>query len=60
LNKILSGPQEVGRQIDFLAQELNRETNTIGSKSSLKEISDRVVQMKVQLEKMREQGLNLE
>lgn len=60
LNKILNGPQEVGRQIDFLAQELNRETNTIGSKSSLQEISDRVVQMKVQLEKMREQGLNLE
>lgn len=60
LDKILSGTREVGRQIDFLAQELNRETNTIGSKSSLKEISDRVVQMKVQLEKMREQGLNLE
>lgn len=60
LNKILDGPQEVGRQIDFLAQELNRETNTIGSKSSLQEISDRVVQMKVQLEKIREQGLNLE
>lgn len=51
---------EVGRQIDFILQEMNRETNTIGSKSNLKEISDEVVKMKMQLEKMREQGLNLE
>jgi len=60
LDSIISEGGEVGRQIDFLIQELNRETNTIGSKSSLKEISDCVVQMKVQLEKIREQGLNLE
>lgn len=60
LQKLLNGPREVGRQIDFMAQELNRETNTIGSKSSLQKISECVVQMKVQLEKMREQGLNLE
>lgn len=51
---------EIGRQIDFLVQELNRETNTIGSKSSLKELSHHVVQMKVNLEKVREQGLNLQ
>ncbi len=51
---------EAGRQIDFLVQELGRETNTIGSKSSMDEISHAVVQMKVQLEKIREQGLNLE
>ncbi len=60
LDSILSKGGEVGRQIDFLIQELNRETNTIGSKSNLKDISDSVVQMKVQLEKIREQGLNLE
>lgn len=60
LDGIISQGGEVGRQIDFLIQELNRETNTIGSKSSVKEISDYVVQMKVQLEKIREQGLNLE
>lgn len=60
LDLIITEGGEVGRQIDFLIQELNRETNTIGSKSSLKEISDCVVQMKVQLEKIREQGLNLE
>lgn len=60
LNELLETDGEIGRQIDFLIQELNRETNTIGSKSALKEISDSVVQMKVQLEKIREQGLNLE
>ncbi len=57
---LLLNGHEVGRQIDFLMQELNRETNTIGSKSAMKEVSDSVVQMKVQLEKIREQGLNLE
>jgi uncharacterized protein (TIGR00255 family) len=57
---LLESTNEVGRQIDFIIQELNRETNTIGSKSTMKEISDAVVQMKVQLEKMREQGLNIE
>ena len=57
---LLKSNNEVGRQIDFFIQELNRETNTMGSKSTMKEISDAVVQMKVQLEKMREQGLNIE
>lgn len=57
---LLKSSNDVGRQIDFILQELGRETNTIGSKSSMKEISDAVVQMKLQLEKMREQGLNIE
>jgi uncharacterized protein (TIGR00255 family) len=57
---LIKSNNEVGRQIDFFIQELNRETNTMGSKTSMKEISDAVVQMKVQLEKMREQGLNIE
>jgi len=60
LDKILTDGGEVGRQIDFLIQELNRETNTTGSKSTLEEISNAVVQMKVHLEKIREQGLNFE
>lgn len=60
LSKTLVGGGEIGRQIDFLVQELNRETNTIGSKSGVEEISDSVVQMKVQLEKIREQALNIE
>jgi uncharacterized protein (TIGR00255 family) len=60
LSGIFASKTEVGRQIDFLVQELNRETNTIGSKSGNSEISQHVVQMKVQLEKIREQALNLE
>lgn len=61
LDSLLDGKKpELGRQIDFLIQELNRETNTIGSKSGSNEISERVVQMKVQLEKIREQALNLQ
>lgn len=61
LDELLGGQKvEIGRQIDFLVQELNRETNTIGSKSHVSEVSENVVQMKVQLEKIREQGLNLE
>lgn len=59
-HNLLKSTSEVGRQIDFIIQELNRETNTMGSKSTMKDISDAVVQMKVQLEKMREQGLNIE
>lgn len=57
---LIEEDKEIGRQLDFLVQELNRETNTIGSKSSLVEISDSVVKMKVELEKIREQGLNLQ
>lgn len=60
LKSILSGTGEIGRQIDFLLQELGRETNTLGSKSAHPEISSHVVEMKVQLEKIREQALNLE
>ncbi|MBT4792227.1 MAG: YicC family protein [Halobacteriovoraceae bacterium] len=60
LTSLLLSHDEVGRQIDFLIQELNRETNTIGSKSGNHEISEHVVQMKVQLEKIREQALNLQ
>lgn len=55
-----SNSSEVGRKIDFLLQELNRETNTIGSKSGSKSISNHVVNMKSFLEKVREQGLNLQ
>lgn len=58
--KILDSNGEVGRKLDFLIQELNRETNTLGAKSGLKEISDIVLEMKVELEKMREQVANLE
>ncbi len=60
LKNILIKEREIGREIDFLVQELNRETNTIGSKSASTDISEAVVQMKSQLEKIREQALNLE
>ncbi len=57
---LLDKGDEAGRQIDFLVQEMNRETNTIGSKSGEILISDHIIGMKGQLEKMREQGLNIE
>ena len=57
---LASGQSEIGRQVDFIIQELNRETNTIGSKSGNSVISENVVQMKVQLEKIREQALNMQ
>ncbi|HXH75031.1 MAG TPA: YicC/YloC family endoribonuclease [Bacteriovoracaceae bacterium] len=60
LKAVLNSSGEIGRQIDFLLQELGRETNTLGSKSAHPEISSNVVEMKVQLEKIREQALNLE
>ncbi len=60
LKSVLKSTGEIGRQIDFLLQELGRETNTIGSKSAHPDISSHVVEMKVQLEKIREQALNLE
>jgi uncharacterized protein (TIGR00255 family) len=59
LMEILKG-SEIGRKLEFTLQELNRETNTIGSKAIFPEISDFVVGMKIELEKMREQSLNIE
>jgi uncharacterized protein (TIGR00255 family) len=50
----------VGRRLDFLVQELGREVNTIGSKSSSGEISRLVVESKAELEKIREQAQNIE
>ncbi len=52
--------EPVGRKLDFLCQELLREINTIGSKSSLPEISALVVEFKEELEKIRQQVQNLE
>ncbi len=59
-DEILQNGGEVGRKLEFFIQELGREVNTIGSKSALEEVSQVVIQMKVQLEKIREQALNLE
>jgi len=50
----------VGRKLDFLSQEMHREINTLGSKSSDSEISLNVVKMKSELDKIREQVQNIE
>lgn len=52
--------QSVGRRLNFLLQEMNREINTIGSKANSSEISHHVVQVKETLEKIREQVQNIE
>jgi uncharacterized protein (TIGR00255 family) len=56
----LKSHEPVGRTLDFLAQEMGREINTIGSKANAAEISKQVVQMKAELEKIREQIQNIE
>lgn len=57
---ILAGGGPVGRKLEFLTQELNREVNTIGSKCNELSITRTVVEMKAELEKIREQIQNLE
>ena len=57
---ILTAKEPVGRKLDFLMQEMNRETNTIGSKACDVEIARIVVEMKSELEKIREQIQNIE
>lgn len=52
--------EPIGRKLDFLVQELNREVNTIGAKANDSLIAAQVVEMKSVLEKMREQVQNVE
>ena len=56
----IAGEEAVGRRLDFLMQELNREANTLGSKSNDKETSRAAVELKVLIEQMREQIQNVE
>ena len=49
-----------GKKLDFLIQEMNRETNTIGSKANSLEITNLIVDMKTELENVREQIQNVE
>ena len=56
----LKSREPVGRMLDFLAQEMNREANTIGSKANDSSISREVVTLKAELEKFREQAQNVE
>lgn len=59
-NKTASSVGEVGKKIDFIAQELHREINTIGSKASDFKISKNVIEIKGEIEKIREQAKNIE
>ena len=59
-NDLLTKDEPVGKKIDFLIQEMNRETNTIGSKSNKLEITNLVIEIKTELEDIREQIQNIE
>ena len=59
-NDCVKSKEPVGRTLDFLAQEINREINTLGSKANDSAISREVVSMKAELEKFREQVQNVE
>ena len=60
MREMLDSDKPVGRKLDFLVQEMNRETNTIGSKCQNAEIAHIVVDIKAEIEKIREQVQNLE
>lgn len=60
LPDILASDEPVGRKLDFLVQEMNREANTIGSKAQDLEIARAVIEMKAEIEKIREQIQNIE
>jgi len=60
VQRVLGSDEPVGRRLDFLMQELNREANTLGSKSADSETTAISVEMKVLIEQMREQVQNLE
>ncbi|NLW65782.1 MAG: YicC family protein [Clostridiales bacterium] len=60
MRTLLAGGSPVGRKLDFLVQELNRETNTIGSKCNNSDITKAVLDIKSEIEKIREQVQNIE
>ena len=60
MNNMLTTGGAIGRKLDFLLQEMNREANTIGSKGNDLEQAHNVVQIKAELEKIREQTQNIE
>ena len=60
MTDVLEADEPIGRKLDFLVQELNREVNTIGAKANDSLIAAQVVEMKSVLEKMREQVQNVE
>lgn len=60
VRRVLAGGGAVGRRLDFLMQELNREANTVGSKAAAIEMTNASVELKILIEQMREQIQNLE
>ena len=58
--ELLQSNESVGKKLDFMIQEMNRETNTIGSKANNLEITNEVINIKTQLENIREQVQNIE
>ncbi len=58
--KALDATEPVGRRLEFLVQEMNREINTIGSKAAEHAVSALVVEMKTHLERLREQAANVQ
>ena len=60
LHTMLQSDGEVGRKLDFLIQEMNREANTIGSKAGDLAVTESVLQLKNEIEKIREQVQNIE
>lgn len=60
MRKYLESEEEIGKKMDFLIQEMNREANTIGSKASDAAIAQNVVDLKSEIEKLREQIQNVE
>jgi uncharacterized protein (TIGR00255 family) len=60
VRRVLAAGGAVGRRLDFLMQELNREANTLGSKASAIEMTNAAVELKILIEQMREQVQNLE
>ena len=57
---LLNSKEAIGKKLDFIIQEMNRETNTIGSKANSLEITNEVINIKTQLENIREQIQNIE
>ena len=60
LRSMLASDEAIGRKLDFLVQEINREANTIGSKAQDVDIARRVFDIKAEVEKIREQIQNIE
>ena len=60
LHELMESKEPMGRKLDFLIQEMNREANTIGSKAQDVEVARKVIAIKAEIEKIREQAQNIE